>query len=100
IGVLHRNLPIADQANQVDLVKRSESGMVTDPLTIGPDVSLADMDALCAKYRISGLPVVDEQGVLLGIITNRDIRFIDTAAFEQTAVRDEIGRAHVLTPVT
>lgn len=97
IGVLHRNLPIADQANQVDLVKRSESGMVTDPLTIGPDVSLADMDALCAKYRISGLPVVDEQGVLLGIITNRDIRFIDTAAFEQTAVRDAMTRMPLVT---
>src|SRR5699024_10990155 len=97
IGVLHRNLPIADQAGQVDLVKRSESGMVTDPLTIGPDVSLAEMDALCARYRVSGLPVVDGQGVLLGIITNRDIRFIDPGDFESTAVREAMTRMPLVT---
>ncbi|TDE97620.1 IMP dehydrogenase [Occultella glacieicola] len=88
IGILHRNLPIEAQAAQVDLVKRSESGMVTNPLTISPDASLAEMDALCGRYRISGLPVVDEAGVLLGIITNRDIRFVETAAFASTSVRE------------
>ncbi|WP_154792968.1 IMP dehydrogenase [Occultella kanbiaonis] len=88
IGILHRNLPIDAQAAQVDLVKRSESGMVTNPLTIGPDASLAEMDALCGKYRVSGLPVVDEAGVLLGIITNRDIRFVESAAFAGTPVRE------------
>ena len=87
LGILHRNLPIADQANQVDLVKRSESGMVTNPLTIGPDATVAQMDELCGKYRISGLPVTDEAGVLLGIITNRDIRFIADADFATTPVR-------------
>ena len=75
VGVLHRNLSIEDQAQQVDLVKRSEAGMVSQPVTIGPDATLADADALCAHYRISGVPVVDRAGVLLGIITNRDLRF-------------------------
>jgi len=88
IGILHRNLPIADQAAQVDLVKRSESGMVTDPLTIGPDASLAELDALCAKFRVSGLPVVDGEGKLLGIITNRDLRFVEPSRFETIRVRE------------
>ena len=60
IGVLHRNLSVEDQAHQVDLVKRSESGMVTDPVTVGPDATLAELDALCGTYRVSGLPVVAE----------------------------------------
>lgn len=75
LGILHRNLSIADQAANVDRVKRSENGMVTDPITIGPDATLAQMDALCGQFRISGLPVVDDAGTLIGIITNRDIRF-------------------------
>jgi IMP dehydrogenase len=75
IGILHRNLSPADQAAQVDLVKRSESGMVSRPITVGPDATLAEVDALCARYRISGLPVVDASGLLLGIVTNRDLRF-------------------------
>jgi IMP dehydrogenase len=74
-GVLHRNLPPADQAAQVDLVKRSESGMITQPVTVSPDATLADVDELCARYRISGLPVVDPAGLLIGIVTNRDLRF-------------------------
>ena len=75
MGVLHRNLPAQEQASQVELVKRSEAGMVTDPVTCQPDNTLAEVDALCARYRISGLPVVDADGVLVGIITNRDMRF-------------------------
>ena len=75
MGVLHRNLSIEDQAQQVELVKRSESGMVTDPVTCTPDMTIGEVDALCAKYRISGLPVVDDQGTLVGICTNRDMRF-------------------------
>jgi IMP dehydrogenase len=74
-GVLHRNLSIEDQAGQVDLVKRSEAGMVTNPITCSPDDTLGEVDALCAKYRISGVPVVDAAGVLVGIVTNRDMRF-------------------------
>lgn len=75
MGVLHRNLPAADQAGQVETVKRSEAGMVTDPVTCRPTDTLAEVDAMCARFRISGLPVVDETGALVGIITNRDMRF-------------------------
>lgn len=75
MGVLHRNLPVAEQAGQVETVKRSEAGMVTDPVTCSPDNTLAEVDAMCARFRISGLPVVDDTGELVGIITNRDMRF-------------------------
>jgi IMP dehydrogenase len=93
IGVLHRNLSIDDQAGQVDLVKRSESGMITNPVTIGPDVTLEDLDLLCGKYRVSGLPVVNETGVLLGIITNRDVRFVAVREWRTRLVRE------VMTPM-
>ena len=75
LGVIHRNLPLDEQARQVDQVKRSESGMIVDPVTVSPDASLRDVEELCARYRISGLPVVDPDGRLLGIVTNRDLRF-------------------------
>ena len=75
-GVLHRNMSIEDQAQQVDMVKRSEAGMITNPVTCGPDATVADIDQLCARYRISGVPVTAADGVLLGIVTNRDIRFV------------------------
>ncbi|MDF5751455.1 IMP dehydrogenase [Spongiactinospora sp. TRM90649] len=75
IGILHRNLSIEEQAQQVDLVKRSEAGMVTNPVTCAPDDTLADVERLCARYRISGVPVTDPTGVLVGIVTNRDMRF-------------------------
>ncbi|WP_278821391.1 IMP dehydrogenase [Corynebacterium stationis] len=75
IGVLHRNLSSQEQAEQVEIVKRSESGMVTDPVTANPDMTIQEVDDLCARFRISGLPVVNEDGTLLGICTNRDMRF-------------------------
>jgi IMP dehydrogenase len=74
-GVLHRNMSVDDQAQQVDLVKRSEAGMITNPVTCGPDATVAEVERLCAQYRISGVPVTGADGVLLGIVTNRDIRF-------------------------
>ena len=74
-GVLHRNLSAEDQAAQVDLVKRSEAGMVTDPVTCKPENTLADVERLCSRYRISGVPVTDDAGRLVGIVTNRDMRF-------------------------
>src|SRR5690625_1234466 len=88
IGILHRNLSLEEQAQQVQTVKRSESGMITDPVTVGPDATLAELDALCARYRVSGLPVVDDDRVILGIITNRDTAFIDPAEFATRKVRD------------
>jgi IMP dehydrogenase len=75
IGVLHRNLSVEDQTRQVEIVKRSEVGMVSDPVTCSPENTLADVDALCRQFRISGLPVTDAAGKLVGIISNRDMRF-------------------------
>jgi IMP dehydrogenase len=75
VGVLHRNLSVEEQAQQVDMVKRSEAGMITNPVTCGPGATVADVEALCARYRISGVPVTGDDGTLLGIVTNRDIRF-------------------------
>src|SRR5262250_15172 len=75
VGVLHRNLSVEDQAQQADMVKRSEAGMITNPVTCGPDATVGDVEVLCARYHISGVPVTDPDGVLLGIVTNRDIRF-------------------------
>ncbi len=88
IGVLHRNLSIADQAHQVDLVKRSESGMVTDPVTVGADATIAELDALCGQYRVSGLPVIGADRRLLGIITNRDLLFLPAEEFATRTVRE------------
>ncbi|MEJ4113412.1 IMP dehydrogenase [Corynebacterium kroppenstedtii] len=75
MGILHRNLSIDDQAQHVEVVKRSEAGMVTDPITCSPQDTIGYVDELCAKYRVSGLPVVDENNTLVGICTNRDMRF-------------------------
>jgi len=75
LGILHRNLSVEDQALQVDMVKRSEAGMVNNPITCSADDTLEDVDRLCGRYRISGVPVVDAHGVLVGIVTNRDMRF-------------------------
>src|SRR5580693_3354771 len=74
-GVLHRNMSVEEQAQQVDMVKRSEAGMITNPVTCAPDATLADVEELCARFRISGVPVTDPDGILVGIVTNRDIRF-------------------------
>ncbi|MCW2616022.1 MAG: inosine-5-monophosphate dehydrogenase [Frankiales bacterium] len=93
IGILHRNLSIDDQAYQVDLVKRTQTGMVTNPVTIGPKATLEDLDEKCGQYRVSGLPVVDEDMTLLGIITNRDLRFVPVAEWGTTLVVD------VMTPM-
>ncbi len=75
LGVIHRNLSIEDQAHQVDVVKRSEAGMVDEPITISPDATIGEADAMCGRYHISGVPVVDADLKLLGIVTNRDMRF-------------------------
>ena len=95
IGVLHRNLSIDDQAAQVDVVKRSESGMITDPLTVNPEVTLADLDKLCGKFHISGLPVVDKENKLVGIITNRDMRFIASEDYDRLKVSEVMTRKDI-----
>src|SRR2546429_2151896 len=86
IGILQRNLSIEEQSRQAETVKRSEAGMVTDPVTCAPDDTLAEVDALCARYRISGVPVTDAEGALVGIITNRDMRF----EVDHTKLVDEV----------
>ena len=93
IGVLHRNLSLERQAAEVDTVKRSEAGMITNPVTTHPLATIAEVDALCAHYRVSGLPVVDENDLLLGIVTNRDMRFVENVQRTTTLVKD------VMTPM-
>jgi IMP dehydrogenase len=93
LGVLHRNLSIEDQAYQVDLVKRTQTGMISNPITIGPKATLEELDEICGQYRVSGLPVIDEDQTLLGIITNRDLRFVPVAEWGHQLVGD------VMTPM-
>ena len=80
IGVLHRNLTVEEQVTAVRTVKRFESGMVVNPITIGPDAVLGDAQALMDQHRISGIPVTDDAGKLVGILTNRDVRFAENPA--------------------
>lgn len=75
IGVIHKNMPIADQAKQVEIVKRAENGMISNPVTIRKGATVGDALALMAEYKIGGIPVVDEGHFLVGIVTNRDLRF-------------------------
>jgi IMP dehydrogenase len=93
IGVLHRNLSIADQAYQVDLVKRTQTGMISNPVTISPKATLEELDEVCGQYRVSGLPVIDLDRRLLGMVTNRDLRFVPVAEWSHTLVGD------VMTPM-
>jgi IMP dehydrogenase len=89
IGILHRNLSADEQAYQVDLVKRTQTGIISNPVTIGPDATLDELDRKCGEYRVSGLPVVDSDNRLLGICTNRDLRFTPVAEWATTKV-DEV----------
>lgn len=75
LGVIHRNLSIEGQAEEIDKVKRSESGMIVDPITLTPDATLASAEAVMSRYKISGVPITDSNGCLVGILTNRDVRF-------------------------
>jgi IMP dehydrogenase len=75
IGIIHKNMTIAQQADKVRLVKRSESGMIIDPVTLMPNATIGDAQSLMRKYKIGGIPIVDEHQKLVGILTNRDLRF-------------------------
>ena len=94
IGVIHKNMDIATQAQQVNKVKKSTSGVIIDPIFIGPDAVVGDAEALMAEYHISGVPVVDEDMILIGIITNRDMRFISDMSL---IVRDVMTAAPLVT---
>lgn len=77
LGIIHKNMSIEEQAEQIDKVKRSESGVITNPFYLTPDRQVFDAEHLMGKYRISGVPIVDENRKLVGILTNRDLRFIE-----------------------
>lgn len=76
VGIIHKNMSIAQQAEEVDRVKRSESGVITNPFSLTPEHHVYDAEELMGKYRISGVPIVDKEGKLVGILTNRDLRFV------------------------
>lgn len=83
IGIIHRNLSVEQQANEVDMVKRSQSGMISDPITLPPDATLQQAEDIMSSYKISGVPIVDRDKKLVGILTNRDIRFVEPSDFDQ-----------------
>ncbi|MBB5235224.1 IMP dehydrogenase [Deinococcus budaensis] len=94
LGILHKNMPVDAQAEMVRKVKRSESGMIVDPITLPPGASVGDAERLMGEYRISGVPITDPAGRLLGIITNRDLRFVEDPA---TPIRDVMTREELVT---
>ncbi len=94
IGVIHRNLSVDDQVQEVDKVKRSEAGMIVEPVTLGPDDTLADAHAVMERYHISGVPITDKSGKLVGILTNRDLRFEHNA---QQPIRDYMTSERLIT---
>ena len=94
IGIIHKNMDIATQAKQITKVKKSESGIIIDPIFIGPDKTVADADALMGEYKISGVPVVDDELKLVGIITNRDMRFITDMSLK---ISDVMTKAPLVT---
>ena len=96
IGIVHKNLSIADQAAEVDKVKRSESGMIADPITLPPNLSVREALDVMAKYRVSGIPIT-QNGRLVGILTNRDLRFIDDPSIpiERIMTKDKLITAPV-----
>ena len=94
LGVIHRNLSVEDQAEEIDKVKRSESGMIVDPITLAPDATLADAEQVMSRYHISGVPITDEHGKLMGILTNRDVRF---ATDFNRPIRDFMTREDLIT---
>lgn len=97
IGIIHKNMSIAQQAEEVDRVKRSESGVITNPFSLMPDHHVYDAEELMGKYRISGVPIVDEDKKLVGILTNRDLRFVHDYSIKinEVMTRDNLVTAPV-----
>jgi IMP dehydrogenase len=94
VGIIHKNMPFEDQAMEVDTVKRSESGMISNPFTLGPSASVAEALGLMGRYRISGVPITDKSGRLVGILTNRDLRFLERT---DISVREIMTRDNLIT---
>ena len=99
IGVIHRNMPIAEQAAEVQKVKRSQSGMITDPVTLPATALLHEAEALMNRFKFSGMPIVDDGGRLVGILTNRDIRFCETPDYERPVSEFMTSEGLVTAPV-
>ena len=97
IGIIHKNMPISMQADEVERVKRSENGVITNPFSLGPDDSVYDAEMLMRKYKISGVPIVDENNILVGIITNRDMRFLSdmNCKISEVMTKDGLVTSHV-----
>ncbi|NHN35229.1 IMP dehydrogenase [Paenibacillus agricola] len=102
IGIIHKNMSIAQQAEEVDRVKRSESGVITNPFSLTAEHHVYDAEELMAKYRISGVPIVDENKKLVGILTNRDLRFVHdySIKIEQVMTRENLVTASVGTTLS
>ena len=88
MGILHKNMSIEKQCEEVDKVKRSESGMIRNPVTLTPEKTIGDALELMKKYSISGIPIIDENGKLVGILTNRDLRFEPNIEIKSKRVND------------
>lgn len=99
VGVLHRNLGIQDQVDQVDRVKRAQSGMIDDPVSLHPSATLADAEAMMARHKISGVPICDEDGRLVGILTNRDVRFCGDDEYDRPVTEFMTSDGLVTAPV-
>jgi IMP dehydrogenase len=97
IGIIHKNMSIAQQAQEVDRVKRSESGVITNPFSLTPDHKVYDAEELMSKYRISGVPIVNSENKLVGILTNRDLRFVHdySIAIHDVMTKDNLVTASV-----
>ena len=95
IGIIHKNMTIERQADEVDKVKRSENGVIVDPFALTADKTVAEADALMGRYKISGVPIVDDKGKLIGILTNRDLRFIKD--FDNMIIKDVMTKDNLVT---
>lgn len=94
IGIIHKNMSIEEQAKQVDMVKRNESGMISNPITLNPNSTLLEADAVLGTYKISGLPVIDENDKLIGILTNRDLKY---RPIDDTLVKEIMTKENLIT---
>lgn len=99
LGIIHRNMSPKDQANEVDKVKRSQSGMIVEPITLPPEAPLRQAEAIMSTYHISGVPITLPDGRLVGILTNRDIRFVEPGDYEQPVSQFMTGEGLVTAPV-
>ena len=100
IGIIHKNLSIEDQAEEVDRVKRSQAGIITHPFTLSPEHKLRDAEALMSRYHVSGVPITDKSGYLLGILTNRDLRFEEDLSVPVSEIMTPRERLVTVSPDT